>query len=73
MSVVDPFEKAADCARAIQISTDPVRKDILHNLQQMWIALATEKAQMTPEQLSREAEVIGRLHLKLTGTDRTHH
>ena len=38
MSVVDPFEKAADCARAIQISTDPVRKDILHNLQQMWIA-----------------------------------
>jgi hypothetical protein len=73
MSLVDPFEKAADCERAIQISTDPVRKDILHNLQQMWIALATERAHLTPERLAREAEVISRLHLKLTGTDRTHH
>jgi hypothetical protein len=73
MSLVDPFEKAADCARAIQISTDPLRKGVLYNLQQMWVALATERAYLTSEELAREAEKIGRLHIKLAGADQTNH
>jgi hypothetical protein len=36
---IDPWEKAAECALAIQISIDPNRKAVLTNLQQMWIAL----------------------------------
>jgi hypothetical protein len=74
MSQVDPWEKAAECARAIQISHDPHRKAVLNNLQQMWVALATERSFLSPERLAREVEAIGRLHLTLTeGDGRTHH
>jgi hypothetical protein len=48
--------------RAIQISTDPHRKDVLANLQQMWIALANKRNLLTQEQRARKAEKIGRLH-----------
>jgi len=62
MSQIDPWEKAAECARAIQISTDPHKKDVLTNLQQMWIALANQRHLLTQEQRAREAQKIGRLH-----------
>jgi hypothetical protein len=62
MSQIDPWEKAAECVRAIQISTDPCRKDVLRNLQHMWIALAHQRDLLTQEQRAREAEKIGRLH-----------
>ena len=74
MSQIDPWEKAAECARAIQISHDPHRKAVLSNLQQMWIALANERAFLSPERLAREVESIGRLHCTLTERDTlTHH
>jgi len=69
MSQVDPWEKAAECARAIQISIDPHRKAVLTNLQQMWIGLGNQRDFLTQEQLAREAETIGRLHVKFGGTD----
>lgn len=66
MSQVDPWEKAAECARAIQMSFDPHRKAVLHNLQQMWIALANERNFLTEEELAREAEHIGHLQVEMT-------
>jgi len=70
MSQVDPWEKAAECARAIEISIDPHRKAVLDNLQHMWIALAGERGSLSSEELAREVETIGRLHTTLAGTDR---
>jgi hypothetical protein len=67
MSQVDPWEKAAECARAIQISIDPNRKAVLRNLEQMWIALANQRNFLTKDELAREAETIGRLHAKFGG------
>jgi hypothetical protein len=58
MSQVDPWEKTAECTRAIQISTDPLRKDVLTNLQHMWITLANKRNFLTPEERAREAEKI---------------
>jgi hypothetical protein len=69
MSQVDPWEKAAECARAIQISVDPHRKAVLINLQQMWIALGNQRDCLTQDELAREAETIGRLHVKFGGAD----
>jgi hypothetical protein len=66
MSQVDPWEKAAECTRAIQISLDPNRKSVLTNLQQMWIALGEERRFLTPEEVAREMKAIGRLHAGLT-------
>ena len=74
MSQVDPWEKAAECARAIQISDDPHRKAVLNNIRQMWMALANERSFLSPEHLAREVETIRRLHVTLTGMGGfTHH
>jgi hypothetical protein len=64
MSQVDPWEKAAECARAIEISIDPHQKAVLINLQQMWIGLGNQRDFLTQEELAREVEVIGRLQFK---------
>jgi hypothetical protein len=66
---IDPWEKAAECVRAIQISTDPHRKDVLTNLQQMWITLANQRNLLTQAERAREAEKISRLHSMLAGVD----
>jgi hypothetical protein len=44
MSSVDPWEKATECARAVKTITDPQRRAILSNLQDLWIALANESS-----------------------------
>jgi hypothetical protein len=73
MSQVDPWEKAADCARAIEISIDPHQKAVLSNLQQMWIALGNRRNFLNQHELAREVDKIGRLHCIFGGTDgRTH-
>ena len=69
MSQVGPWEKAAECARAIQICIDPHRKSVLINLQQMWAALGSQRDFLTHEELAREAETIGRLHVKFGGAE----
>ncbi len=69
MSVVDPWEKAAECARAIQATIDPHRRAILTNLQKLWIALANERDFLTEEQMADEAERIGRLQVDVNAPD----
>jgi hypothetical protein len=65
MSQIDPWEKAADCARAIELSPDPNRKAELTLLQHLWIALANEQSVLTPEETARQIETIGRLQAEL--------
>ena len=72
MHQIDPWEKAAECARAIRLSMDPHRKGFLENLQHMWIALGNERNFLTDEELAQEAERIGRLHAKFTGEGTLH-
>jgi hypothetical protein len=48
---------------------DPHRKAVLSNLQQMWMVLADERRFLTPQELAREVEAIGRLHAGLDGAD----
>jgi hypothetical protein len=65
MPQIEPWEKVRECSRALQITTDFHRKDILSNLQDMWIALANEERFLSPEQWSREIDSISRLHVSL--------
>jgi hypothetical protein len=67
MSQIDPWEKAAECDRAMQISSDPVRRDVLKNLQEMWLILANKNLQLSEEERACEAEKIGRLHSMFAG------
>ena len=65
MSSIDPWEKAAECARAIQATIDPHRRAVLTNLQKLWIALANEREFLTEEEVADEAEKIGRLQVEV--------
>jgi hypothetical protein len=69
MSSIDPWEKAAECARAIQGTIDPHRRAVLTNLQKLWIALANERGFLTDEQVADEAEKIGRLQVEVSAPD----
>jgi hypothetical protein len=69
MSEIDPWEKAAECARAIQRTIDPHRRTVLTNLQKLWIALANERDFLTEEQVADEAEKIGRLQVEVSAPD----
>ena len=65
MSRIDPWEKAADCERAIQAAADPQQKTILKNLRYLWIALANDSECMSADEFAHESETIGRLHVAL--------
>lgn len=74
MSNIDPWEKAADCERAIKSAADPEQRRLLANLRDLWIALGRQCELMGSDELAQQAQVIGRLHAGLyTAGDRRLH
>ena len=65
MSQVDPWEKAADCERALRITDGPIRREILSNIRAFWIALANERPFLSEEDLTAEIELISDCHAML--------
>jgi hypothetical protein len=64
----DPWEKAAECERALRITLDPVRREFLTNIREFWIALANEGPFLSDNELAKQTETIGRFHAELTET-----
>jgi hypothetical protein len=64
MIQVDPWEKAADCERALRLALDPVHRDKLKDIREFWISLANAKPSLSEQEFAKEAETIGRLHAK---------
>ena len=52
MPQVDPWEKAADCERALRITVDPIRRETLSNIREFWIALAQESRFLSEDVLA---------------------
>jgi len=65
VSNIDPWEKAADCERAIKSAADPEQQTFLANLRDLWIALGSQCELMGSDEIAQEAEAIGRLHADL--------
>ncbi len=65
MAQVDPWQKAADCERAIRITLDPLHRETLTNIREFWIALAHKSRFLSDNDLANQIEAIGRLHAKL--------
>jgi hypothetical protein len=72
MSQIDPWEKAADCERALMLSQDPIYRGNLTNIREFWISLAHKRAFLTAAEFANEAEAIGRLHANLSATTQMH-
>jgi hypothetical protein len=60
MARPDPWEKAAECERALQAANDPRRRALLENLRNQWIALANRRSLMTDVKAARDADVSKR-------------
>lgn len=65
MSNIDPWEKAADCERAIKSAADHEQRALLTNLRDLWITLGSQCELMSTDEMAQEAEAIGRLHADL--------
>jgi hypothetical protein len=52
------LDRAAACARLMNLTTDPVRKLTLEQLGEMWIALAGESASLSAQTLAAEISAI---------------
>jgi hypothetical protein len=68
MSQIDPWEKAADCERALMLTHDPIYRGNLTSIREFWISLAHKRSLLSPVEFANEAEAIGRLHAKLSAT-----
>jgi hypothetical protein len=62
MSQIDPWERAAECARAMKLTTDGHQREVLINLQKLWVALGNEQAMMNDAEVADEA--MGSLHVE---------
>ena len=67
MSQVDPWEKAADCTRAVAATDEPTKREILTNIRNLWMGLAEQHSFMSDVELAKQIEVIGRIHSGLGG------
>ena len=72
MLQVDPWEKAADCERALRLTLDPVHRENLTNIREFWISLAYKRPFLSETDFASEAEKIGRLHAKLSAAGSLH-
>ena len=66
MFQVDPWEKAADCERALRLTIDPVHRENLANIREFWISLANAQSFLSEGDFVKQAEAIGRFHAKPT-------
>jgi hypothetical protein len=69
MSQVEPWEKAAECARAIAATNEPTKRETLTGILDRWVALAHKSSILSDAELANQSEAIGRLHASLTEAD----
>ena len=72
MFQVDPWEKAADCERAMRLTIDPVHRENLTNIREFWISLANARPFLSEHDFAKQAEDIGRLHAGVTAAASLH-
>lgn len=65
------WEKATECVRAIECSSDPVRREMLTNLRDMWINLANESEVLTEIDVARQVAAMTQLQADLTKSTET--
>src|SRR5256886_17615821 len=73
MPQIDPWEKAAECERALRITVDPIRRETLCNIREFWIGLAQESRFPSDDALATQIQTIGPLHAKLARAMHAYH
>jgi hypothetical protein len=61
----DLWDKAAECARAIETTSDPRQREMLTHLQTLWTNLANESQVVSGHQLADQIATISKIHADL--------
>jgi hypothetical protein len=62
---IDPWDKAAECERAIEVVADPERRDVLMSLRTLWIALGNGKPVFDGAGRAVQVSTIARIHAEV--------
>jgi hypothetical protein len=65
MSQIDPWSKAAECERAMEVIADPERRVVLSSLRSVWIALGNEQAFFAGTERASGLSTIAQIHTEL--------
>jgi hypothetical protein len=65
MLQIDPWERAAECERALQTANDPARREILTDVRKLWMGLANARSFFTKAEFDEQVEAINRVHTEL--------
>ena len=69
--VVDPWSKAAECDRAIELVADPERRIVLQSLRSLWIALGNPLLRSGKHARGGNLAAIAQIHTELMAVCRT--
>ena len=65
MTQEDLFERAAECARMIEATSNPANREMLTHLRSLWINLANESAILSDAELAEQITAVTRIHADL--------
>jgi hypothetical protein len=65
MFQLDPWGKAAECERAIELVADPDRRDVLNSLRSVWIALGKKQSFFDGPGREGQLYIIAQIHTEL--------
>jgi hypothetical protein len=65
MLQIDPWEKAAECERALQAAADSTDREIFGDVRQLWIGLANARCLLSGAELEEQLETINQVHAEL--------
>ena len=62
---IDPWGRAAECERAIAMVADPERRNVLHSLRSVWIALGNKQRRSEESEQLDQLSTIAQIHTEL--------
>jgi len=65
MLQLDPWGKAAECERAIEIVADPDRRIVLSSLRSVWITLGNNQSFLDEPERVGQLSTIAQIHTEL--------
>jgi hypothetical protein len=65
MLKVDPWGKAAECERAMQVVADPERRLVLSSLRSLWVALGNKRSFLESPEQAGQLSNIAQIHTEL--------
>jgi len=65
MLQIDPWERAAECERALRAANDATRRQILTDVRDLWIGLANTRSLLPRADFDEQVETISRIHAEL--------